>query len=61
MKKIRKITKGTSNTLLVNLKGFLPTYWEYVEVERVEELSNSITLKFTVLTIEQEKPFTEDE
>ena len=56
MRKVRKLTKTDSGSLLINLRELLPENWSYVDVEKIEETKKSVTLKFMVLTYEEPKP-----
>lgn len=51
--KLRKITKTGYNALLLNVSGFVPDDWEYVEVEQVKSTKDTVILKLTAVKVEK--------
>lgn len=54
--KVRKISKTNSGAMLINIAGFVPQEWEYVEVETVKSGKDEIVLKISLLKVREIEP-----
>jgi len=54
--KVRKISTTNSGARLINLAGFIPSSWEYVEVETLKSGKDEIILKISLLKVREVEP-----
>jgi len=54
--KVRKISTTNSGARLINLAGFIPSSWEYVEVETLKSGKDEIVLKLSLLKVREVEP-----
>jgi len=54
--KVRKISMTKTGAMLMNIAGFIPKEWEYVEVETVKSTKETVIIKLSLLKARENEP-----